>query len=391
MECVRAHFAPDTEPLRARAAFLRAVRSVNRLDIWRTLCADFFAFAEVPASETEFLESSTEEQIPESVAEKSEPEDAPESLTDADAQSLTVAESPFFCILLCPDMRREALAAVSEASAREGVAVRFAPMAPEEAEDCYREALDLCRGQEAAAPEFAAACQHLAFFLSDTDGKAEAEALYREALDCRRKLSGDRAGRDEDIAEICYYLARLLYGMGRADEAEKRYCEAMDIYRELSKRNGAFQSPLARTCQDLAICLEDSGRPGAAEWFYRSALDGYRKLAERNPAAYAPRVAAACGNLAGLLKSSGRVREAAALYRVALETYVRLVQENPAKWEPELAFLYENLAAFEFARSPSAGKALLQSAWTLYQKYPNLSAEAERVQAQMRELGTAEK
>ena len=84
--------------------------------------------------------------------------------------------------------------------------------------------------------------------------------------------------------------------------------------------------------------------------------------------------------------NAGRVREAAALYRVALETYVRLVQENPARWEPELAFLYENLAAFESRRSATAGKALLQSAWTLYQKYPDLSEEAERVRAQIRAL-----
>ena len=127
-------------------------------------------------------------------------------------------------------------------------------------------------------------------------------------------------------------------------------------------------------------------RSDAAEWFYRNALDGCRKLAERSPAAYAPRVAEACGNLAGLLKTAGRIREAAALYRVALETYVKLAQEDPAKWEPELAFLYENLAAFEALRSPSAGKALLRSAWTLYQKYSDLAAEAERVRAQIREL-----
>ena len=387
MECVRAHFAPNAEALAARSTLQRAVRSVNRLDLWRTLYLDFFAFAEVP------IEDEDAPEAPESASEEPEtPENAEsvaedtENLTESDMQSLAIAESPFFCVLLCADMRREALAAVSDAAARDGVPVRFASLTPEEAEDFYREALDACRGLDAAAPEFAAACQHLALLLSDAGQSKEAESLYLEALESWRKLSGRRAGNDESLAETCYHLARLLYGAGRLQEAEKRYCEAMDLYRELSKRNGAYQSPLARTCQDLAICLEDSGRPDAAEWFYRNALDGYRKLAERNAAAYAPRVAEACGNLAGLLKTAGRVREAAALYRVALETYVKLAQEDPAKWEPELAFLYENLAAFESVRSPSAGKALLRSAWTLYQKYSDLAAEAERVQAQIREL-----
>ena len=97
-------------------------------------------------------------------------------------------------------------------------------------------------------------------------------------------------------------------------------------------------------------------------------------------------MASTCGNLAGLLKAAGRVAEAAGLYRVALETYTRLVQDDPTRWEPSLAVLYENLASFEAARSVSAGKALLQSAYLLYQKYPDFSAEAERVQARLREL-----
>ena len=407
MECVRVRFAPGTEAVAAKSILQRAVRSVNRQGLWPTLYPDFFAFAEIPVEETELPDAVTAPELPETASETdaaelsetisetdtpelSETMNAAEPPDGAELTSLAVPESPFFCILLCPSISPELL---RELAARAGdipggmeIRMSFSPLTWEEAEDFYREALDTCREQlpvfpHGVAPELASACEHLALLLSDTSRATEAEALFREALTLYRELS-DKAA----VADACGNLARTLHAAGRLQDAEKLYCEAMDIYRELSKRNADYQAPLARICQDLAMCLEDCRRPEAAEWFYRTSLDLYRKLAERNAEAYAPCVASTCGNLAGLLKAAGRVAEAAGLYRIALDTYTKLVQENPAKWEPELGFLYENLAAFEFARSPASGKALLQSAWMLYQKYPNLSAEAERVQAQLREL-----
>ena len=354
MECVRIRFAAGVEPFAARNALERVTRSVNRLGLWRTLYLDFFAFVE-----------------------EEEPE-APESTAAAESGEIAWAESPFFGVLLSTEISGGLL---REVASRTNLQMSFAPLAAGDAEELYREAVDTCRGQAAALPELSSACGHLSLLLSDAGQAEEAETLCREALDGYRRLSDKGA-----VAENGCRLARILSGMGRMEEAEKHYCEAMDIYRELSRRNSDYLAPLARTCQNLAICLEERGRPEAAEWFHRNALDLYRKLAERNAAAYAPCVAAACGNLAGLLKASGRVVEAAGLYRVALDTYTKLVQEDPARWEPELAFLYENLAAFEFARSPASGKAMLKSAWMLYQKYPNLASEAERVQAQLREL-----
>lgn len=382
MECVRISFAPGAEAFAARSTLERVVGRLNRSERWGTLRLDFFAFAEIPAGGAE---EAAQAGIPE---ETGLPETAEAGLPEAsaDTQSLAAAESPFFCVLLCAEAARELLAAVSEGAGRGGVRIRFAPLSPGEAEALYREALGVCRAAPGGTtPELAAACGHLARLLSDAGRTEEAETLYREALDGFRDLSARRGGAEAPLAEASRDLARFLYGAGRLRESEKLYCDAMDIYRELSKRNGAYHAPLARTCRDLAMCLEDAGRPEAAEWFYRNALDGYRKLSERNPAAYAPKVAAVCGNLAGLVKSAGRVAEAAALYRIALETYAKLARDDPPQWEPRLAFLYENLAAFERERSPSAGNALLQSAWLLYQKYPDLAPEAERVRAQLRE------
>ena len=425
MECVRVRFAPGTEAVAAKSVLQRAVRGVNRLGLWPTLYPDFFAFAEIPVEEAELSDAAAAPELPETMSQADAPEspetvdapdtletvdaleslesvdaaESPETISEADAAeppdgaeltSLAVPESPFFCILLCPSISPELL---RELAARAGdvpggmeIRMSFSPLTWEEAEDFYREALDTCREQlpvfpHSVAPELASACEHLALLLSDTSRAAEAEALFREALTLYRDLS-DKAA----VADACGNLARTLHAAGRLQDAEKLYCEAMDVYRELSKRNVDYQAPLARICQDLAMCLEDCGRPEAAEWFYRTSLDLYRKLAERNAEAYAPCVASTCGNLAGLLKAAGRVAEAAGLYRVALETYTRLVQDDPTRWEPSLAVLYENLASFEAARSVSAGKALLQSAYLLYQKYPDFSAEAERVQARLREL-----
>ena len=436
MECVKVRFAPGADARTAKNVLQRAIRSVNRLGLWPTLYWDFFAFAEIPAEEEELpddldapelSESVTESaetaaELPESVTESAEnapelPEsvtesaenapELPENITEStDAEglpeygSLAIPESLFFCILLCPSISREQLRELA-ARAEElpgGLEMRmtFSPLSEEETEDFYREALDTCREQlpqfsHVVAPELASACEHLALLLSnparaqilpspDSRHEAEAETLFQEALSLYRTLPEKSA-----VAEACGNLARLLYDAGRLNDAEKLYCEAMDIYRELSRRNNEYQGPLARICEELAACLEERGRPGAAEWFYRMSLDLYRKLAERNAEAYAPRVASACGNLAGLLKADGRAAQAAGFYRVALDTYTRLVQENPSRWEPSLAVLYENLASFEAARSRPAGKALLQSAYLLYQKYPALAAEAERVQAQLQQ------
>ncbi len=360
MECVRIRFATGVEPLAARNALERVTRSVNRLGLWQTLYLDFFAFVE-----------EEEPELPENT----------EHIPMSEGEEIAWVESPFFGVLLSTEISGGLLREVASRARESDLRMSFAPLAAGDAEELYREAVGTCRGQAAALPELSSACGHLSLLLSDAGRAGEAEELCREALDGYRRLSDKGA-----VAENGCHLARILSGMGRMEEAEKHYCEAMDIYRELSRRNSDYLAPLARTCQNLAICLEERGRPEAAEWFHRNALDLYRKLAERNAAAYAPCVAAACGNLAGLLKASGRVVEAAGLYRVALDTYTKLVQEDPARWEPELAFLYENLAAFESTRSPASGKALLKSAWMLYQKYPNLAAEAERVQAQLREL-----
>lgn len=348
MDCVKIRFAPPTEPFAARRTLERAVKSVNRRGLWRTLYWDFFAFAELPGDVDD----------------------------DEPTTELSVVESPFFCILLCPAFdaaQLREIAATVEQDA-EDVRMSYADLTPEEAEAFYREALDTCRAVPAAAPELASACEHLGLMLFDADRPEEAEPLYREALGLYRLLSGRRG-----IAEACYRLARILAEQGRAKEAETLYCEAMDIYKELCKRDGEHEEALARTYRDLASFLRDNGRAGAAEWFYRKALELYGKLSERNAALYAPNVATACQNLAGLLQSAGRLTEAAELYRVALDTYTKLVQEDPAAWEPELAFLYENLSLFEGRLSPQAGKALLQSAYLLYQKYPDLRADAQRV------------
>ena len=408
MECVKIYFAPGAEPFAARSALEKALRSVNRAGLWPTLYLDFFAFIEEPglpeaAADDMEMSALAENAGQDSAASLENPERTPQLMENveavnaenveispavvensASAESLAPLESPFFGVLLSTEITPELL---REFAARTDSAfpMSFAPLTLADAEAIYREAVETCRGEDAALAQMSAACEHLSLLLFDTRRATEAESLCREALDGYRRLLQKRAGTADAVAGACYHLARILYSGNNTQEAETLYCEALDIYRELSKRNSDYQAPLARTCQNLALCLEERGRPEAAEWFQRNALDIYRKLAERDAAAYAPRVAAACGNLAAALKSSGRAAEAAGLYRVALNTYTKLVRDNPAKWEPTLGFLYENLAAFEFARAPAAGRALLRSAWMLYQKYPDLSAEAERVQAQLRE------
>lgn len=74
----------------------------------------------------------------------------------------------------------------------------------------------------------AGTCNNLALLLSDsTEGREEAEKLYRESLELSRKQARIAPGvYQPDLARVCRNLGRFLQSQGRTEEAAVLFQEA---------------------------------------------------------------------------------------------------------------------------------------------------------------------
>jgi tetratricopeptide (TPR) repeat protein len=99
---------------------------------------------------------------------------------------------------------------------------------------------------------------------------AEAEPLYREALDIRRRALP--AGH-QDIAGSLVTLASLLREQGKLDEAEQMAREGLEMYR---KALPAGHPNTAIAINTLARVLHRRGKYADAEPLYREAVASYQ-------------------------------------------------------------------------------------------------------------------
>jgi tetratricopeptide (TPR) repeat protein len=100
----------------------------------------------------------------------------------------------------------------------------------------------------------------------------EAEPLYRQALELRRELLGER---HPDVATSLNNLAGLYRAQGRYDEAEPLYRQALELSRELL---GERHPDVATSLNNLAYLYQSQGRYDEAEPLYRQALELSREL-----------------------------------------------------------------------------------------------------------------
>ena len=80
-------------------------------------------------------------------------------------------------------------------------------------------------------PDVATTCNNLAALLAHQHSPEEAEQLYREALNIRRSLAKDNpAAFIPYVAMTCNNLANLLAGKRNFTESRSLFEEALDIY-----------------------------------------------------------------------------------------------------------------------------------------------------------------
>ena len=137
----------------------------------------------------------------------------------------------------------------------------------------------------------------------------EAEPLFREALEIRRKALP--AGHP-DIAKSLNNLAMLLQKQNKLAEAEPLFREALEIYR---KALPAGHPNIANCLNNLATLLQAQNKLAEAEPLFREALDIIRKAL---PAGH-PDIAPSLNNLAMLLQDQNKLAEAEPLLREAAE------------------------------------------------------------------------
>ena len=155
--------------------------------------------------------------------------------------------------------------------------------------------------------------------LYDNQGRySEAELLYLDALEMRRRLF---TGDHPDVASSLNNLAGLYYKQGRHSEAEPLYLDAL----EMRKRLFTGDHPdVASSLNNLALLYNNQGKYSEAELLYLEALEMRKRLFTCDH----PDVANSLNNLAYFYYNQGKYSEAEPLCLDALAMSERTLGAN---------------------------------------------------------------
>ena len=201
----------------------------------------------------------------------------------------------------------------------------------QEAEDLYQQALDMKKrllGNQ--HPSLATGLNNLAALYVSQGRYQEAEPLYKEALEMRKRLLGNQ---HPDVASSLNNLALLYDNQGRYREAEDLYQQALQMIKRLQ---GNQHPHLASSLTNLADLYRSQERYQKAEPLYKEALQ-MRKCLLGNQH---PDVANSLNNLAVLYDNQGRYQEGERHYKQALQMIKRLLGNQ----NPYVATIWHNLA-----------------------------------------------
>ena len=212
------------------------------------------------------------------------------------------------------------------------------------AEDLLRAAVELESTLGENRQEYVSALAHLGGVLHWSDQNAEAEVVFRDALQRLRGLGGDQT---ELEASLLHSLGMSRAGQGDQDEAVEYYRAALEIYGpEAPGKIGMVRA-------NLATALTRLGRLEEAEEEHRAALDAFRR---HDPTSIT--IATVLNNLAINLSNQGRIDEA-----VAVVEQCRSLRKSLPRGHPDLAATDANLAAFMIERGrPEDAVVLARSA-----------------------------
>ncbi len=162
---------------------------------------------------------------------------------------------------------------------------------------------------EGATEELASVLHVLALCLYDQGQYADAEPVYRKALELRQKVLGPE---HPDTLSGLNNLAVCLEKKGKRADAEPLYRQALELRQKVL---GPEHPDTISSINNLASCLDDQGQPTAAEPMYRQALELQQKVLGPEH----PNTVSSINNLASCLHDQGKYAAAEPMLRQALE------------------------------------------------------------------------
>ena len=204
-----------------------------------------------------------------------------------------------------------------------------------EAEPLFNQALEIRRKIYGEYhPSVASSLNNLAELYRKEGKYNEAEPLYKQSLEITRKIYGEY---HPYIATSLNNLAALYYEEGRYAEAEPLYKQALEILRKIY---GEYHPSVAQSINNLAVLYRKEGKYNEAEPLLKQSLEIRRKIYGE----YHPDVAQSLNNLALLYDEEGRYAEAEPLYKQALE----ILRKKYGEYHPYIATLLNNLAVIYY-------------------------------------------
>ncbi|MFN5891034.1 MAG: tetratricopeptide repeat protein, partial [Dolichospermum sp.] len=200
-----------------------------------------------------------------------------------------------------------------------------------EAEPLYLDALEMKRRLFTGDhPNVATSLNNLASLYHKQGKYSEAEPLYLDALEMTKRLF---TGDHPNVATSLNNLANLYDSQGKYSEAEPLYLDALKMTKRLFTGD---HSNVASILNNLALLYNNQGKYSEAELLYLEALEMRKRLFTCDH----PDVANSLNNLALFYNSQGKYSEAEPLYLDALEMRKRLFTGD----HPNIATSLNNLA-----------------------------------------------
>jgi len=235
-----------------------------------------------------------------------------------------------------------------------------------EAEPLYQQALQLRKrllGEN--HPAYATSLNNLAGIYKSTGQYSKAELLYQQALELRKRLLGENHA---DVVASLNNLALLYDEQGRYDEAEPLYLRSLEIAKGLLGEN---HPSVALILNNLALLYYHQGRYSEAEPLSQQAIELDKQfLGEENPD-----VATDLHNLGLIYRAQGRYNEAESLFLQSLELKQRVLQKaHPLLADTiyALGYLYREQGRYQEAE-PLCIKALELDKLLLGKNHPNVA------------------
>lgn len=218
-----------------------------------------------------------------------------------------------------------------------------------EAESLYRQALDIfARLSGTDDYNYAGCLSNLAWLYRTMGRYSEAEPFYIKALETTAKFYGTQ---DSRYATSLNNLAQSYYSMGRYAEAEPLYLQALNI---IANTQGTNHPHYAISLDNLALLYHSMVRDIEAEQLYREALNIKAELYGTTHPLYA----VSLNNLAHSYVFMGRYRDAELLYLQVLDIFANTLGTD----HPDYATYLENLASLYAATDRSQDSLALMQA-----------------------------